>query len=168
MKPRKEHGRGAVVARRCRASGRERVVYRPGVRPEAGDRKLWVTVCEHGHTVSSTTRNTAVREIADYRWCEDCAALVDGEGVRSAVRAINISHDAFRLVCARSDDPYEALDALWLTTTHVLEFVQEHVSSEEWQDVLAGLQQRYNETFQGLLEGGDRLAEAYAAFARPR
>jgi len=66
-----DHGDGAVAARRGRATGALRVLYRPGTQVEAEDG--WFVICEdHKTCLSTDTRKLGESAMADPDWCEEC------------------------------------------------------------------------------------------------
>lgn len=70
-----DYGAGAVEARRCRASGARRVLYRPGTQAEADEG--WLVICEtHAYTLCTVTRRLGSSALADPEWCEQCQEIV--------------------------------------------------------------------------------------------
>lgn len=68
------HGLGAVEARKCRATGALRVLYRPDTQAEADEG--WQVICEtHAYTLSTDTRKQGSSAMADPDWCEECQAI---------------------------------------------------------------------------------------------
>jgi hypothetical protein len=68
-----DHGTGAVEARKCRATGALRVLYRPFTQADDED---WQIICEtHGYTLSTPTRQEGSSAMADPNWCEECQAI---------------------------------------------------------------------------------------------
>lgn len=76
-----EHGEGAVEARKCRASGALRVLYRPGTQADASEG--WQVICaDHGFVLDNETRQLGSLAMSDPYWCDECAEKVKGQGGR--------------------------------------------------------------------------------------
>lgn len=72
-----DHGLGAVEARRCRATGALRVLYRPGTQADASEG--WQVVCrDHSSVLDNETRRLGSLAMSDPDWCEECQRKVAG------------------------------------------------------------------------------------------